>query len=345
MPLTGYLTASAIEAGVVHLANTFPALCELIVVPEPSIEGRRIRAVRIGDRSRPSRPGILVIAGAHAREVMNPDMLLMLGLKLCKAVTDRTGLTFGSKTYDAATLKALTEQADLYFLPLVNPDGRAFVQSPTGNPMWRKNRNPNSGLPGKGVDLNRNYDFLWSSGIGTSSDSTADIYKGNGPFSEPETRNVRAILDEYPNIRLLLDVHSYSELVLYPWGDDPLSCDLANYYACGSATSTTPRCGNSEHCQTAEVNSYTAGASPYGTLNMAGNVWEWVADWYQTDYYSQSPADNPKGPANGDFRVIRGGGATSISQDLRLTRRASGEPEHYMDGQMGFRCAMDSGQP
>ena len=149
MPLTGYLTASAIEAGVVHLANTFPALCELIVVPEPSIEGRRIRAVRIGDRSRPSRPGILVIAGAHAREVMNPDMLLMLGLKLCKAVTDRTGLTFGSKTYDAATLKALTEQADLYFLPLVNPDGRAFVQSPTGNPMWRKIATPILACRGK----------------------------------------------------------------------------------------------------------------------------------------------------------------------------------------------------
>jgi formylglycine-generating enzyme required for sulfatase activity len=135
---------------------------------------------------------------------------------------------------------------------------------------------------------------------------------------------------------------------LYPWGNDPLDCNLANYYACGVltvATSTTPRCGNSEHCQTKEVNSYPAGASPYGALNMAGNVWEWVADWYQADYYSQSLADNPKGPANGDFRVIRGGGATSISQDLRVTRRASGEPEHYMDGQMGFRCAMDSANP
>ena len=117
------------------------------------------------------------------------------------------------------------------------------------------------------------------------------------------------------------------------------------FAACGRSTSTAPRCGSSEHCKTDEVNSYPAGASPYGALNMAGNVWEWVADWYQADYYSHSPADNPKRPANGDFRVIRGGGATSISQDLRVTRRASGEPEHYMDGQMGFRCAMDSSHP
>jgi carboxypeptidase T len=220
MPLTGYLTASAIEAGVVHLANTFPALCELIVAPEASIEGRRIRAVKIGDRTRSARPGIFVVAGAHAREVVNPDMLLMLGLKLCQAVTDKTGLAFGGKSYDAGPLKALIERTDLYFLPLINPDGRVFVQSPTGEAMWRKNRSPNPGLPAKGVDLNRNYDFLWSSGIGTSDDSTSDTFKGSAAFSEPETRNVRAILDAHPDIRMFLDVHSYSELVLYPWGDD-----------------------------------------------------------------------------------------------------------------------------
>ena len=132
---------------------------------------------------------------------------------------------------------------------------------------------------------------------------------------------------------------------LYPWGNAPLDCSLANYYVCGLSRNTTPRCGNSEHCKTEPVDSLTAGASPYGALNMSGNVWEWVADWYQADYYSQSPADNPKGPADGKFRVIRGGGATSISQDLRVTRRANGVPEHYMDGQMGFRCAMDSGSP
>jgi carboxypeptidase T len=220
MAITGYLTASAIEAGLVQLASTHSTICELMVLPEPSIEGRSIRAVKIGDRTRSARPGILVIAGAHAREVVNPDMLLRLGVKLCQAVVDQTGLTFGGKSYGSGVLKSLIDRTDLYFLPLVNPDGRNFVQSPTGDPMWRKNRNPNPGLPAKGVDLNRNYDFLWSSGIGTSANSNSDTYKGAALFSEPETRNVRALLDEHPNIRMLLDVHSYSELVLYPWGDD-----------------------------------------------------------------------------------------------------------------------------
>jgi hypothetical protein len=86
--------------------------------------------------------------------------------------------------------------------------------------MWRKNRASNQGLPCKGVDLNRNYDFLWSSGIGTSGSACTDVFKGSAAFGEPETRNVRHLLDTRPNIMCLADVHSYSELVLYPWGDD-----------------------------------------------------------------------------------------------------------------------------
>ena len=110
MAITGYLTASAIEAGLVQLASTHSTICELMVLPEPSIEGRSIRAVKIGDRTRSARPGILVIAGAHAREVVNPDMLLMLGVKLCQAVVDQTGLTFGGKSYGSGVLKSLIDR-------------------------------------------------------------------------------------------------------------------------------------------------------------------------------------------------------------------------------------------
>ncbi|TME80824.1 MAG: hypothetical protein E6I43_12935, partial [Chloroflexi bacterium] len=79
---------------------------------------------------------------------------------------------------------------------------------------------PNPALPCMGVDINRDYDFLWSSGIGTSSDSCSEVFKGAGAFSEPETRNVRSLLDSYSHIVSMMDIHSYSQLVLHPWGDD-----------------------------------------------------------------------------------------------------------------------------
>ena len=71
-----------------------------------------------------------------------------------------------------------------------------------------------------GVDLNRNYKFLWSSGIGTSSSPATEIYKGKQPSSEPEIRNVIHLINSYQNINCVMDAHSYSELTLYPWGDD-----------------------------------------------------------------------------------------------------------------------------
>jgi formylglycine-generating enzyme required for sulfatase activity len=135
---------------------------------------------------------------------------------------------------------------------------------------------------------------------------------------------------------------------LYTWGNAPLDCTLANYLACDivkNTDSTAPRCGYSKYCKTTQVGDYLTGASPYGALNMAGNVWEWVADWYQPDYYANSPMNNPSGPTDGDHKVIRGGGAKSLSQELRATNRASGAPQHFMDGQMGFRCAMNPDSP
>jgi eukaryotic-like serine/threonine-protein kinase len=111
----------------------------------------------------------------------------------------------------------------------------------------------------------------------------------------------------------------------YPWGED-LDCTRASYNQCGD--DTTP------------VDAYHGGASPYGALNMASNLWEWVADTYAPDCYANAPARNPTGPVDGDDRVRRGNGFRSLARDLRTTSRASGAPRHYFDGQMGFRCAL-----
>ncbi|MBM4442986.1 MAG: formylglycine-generating enzyme family protein [Candidatus Rokubacteria bacterium] len=89
------------------------------------------------------------------------------------------------------------------------------------------------------------------------------------------------------------------------------------------------------------VGSYADGASPYGALDMAGNVAEWVADWFGAAYYQQSPAKNPTGPKSGDRRVLRGGSWDDYPVYLRTTFRNE-SPADYRVNVVGFRCARDA---
>ena len=88
---------------------------------------------------------------------------------------------------------------------------------------------------------------------------------------------------------------------------------------------------------TSAVGSYPAGASPYGALDMAGNVWEWVNDWWQEDYYSSSPTSNPTGPETGTYRVLRGGGWFYVGYFLRVAYRSFFSPWEGLYS-VGFRC-------
>ena len=109
----------------------------------------------------------------------------------------------------------------------------------------------------------------------------------------------------------------------YPWGNQIPICSLANFYYCVDGTSP--------------VGSYPNGASPYGALDMAGNVWEWVTDLYNGDYYSLSPYENPAGPEDGVYRVIRGGSVLSDDWTLRVSVRLDEHPDNSPIG-LGFRC-------
>ena len=92
----------------------------------------------------------------------------------------------------------------------------------------------------------------------------------------------------------------------YPWGDASLTCALANF-------------GGTSGCvgDTYAVGSFPAGASQYGDLDMAGNVWEWVNDWYGSSYYSTSPYATPPGPLTGTYRLLRGGSWDDTGDYLR----------------------------
>ena len=86
-----------------------------------------------------------------------------------------------------------------------------------------------------------------------------------------------------------------------------------------------------------DVGGYPPGAN--GLYDMAGNVWEWVNDWYQEDYYRVSPTDNPQGPASGDYRVLRGGAYHDLDLGVRAAARNHYGP-YYWGGDLGFRLAV-----
>ena len=118
---------------------------------------------------------------------------------------------------------------------------------------------------------------------------------------------------------------------IYPWGNT-YDRTLLNHNRGGVIYSISD-------VFTEAVGSYRYGGSPYGALDMAGNVWEWVADWYDESYYSNSPSNNPNGPDSGVYRVFRGGAYYDKNDDVRTSYRKWALPGAD-NGGGGFRCAV-----
>jgi formylglycine-generating enzyme required for sulfatase activity len=112
----------------------------------------------------------------------------------------------------------------------------------------------------------------------------------------------------------------------YPWGDDW----------------DETRVGEWKNHHAHSVGSAPRGASPYGVLDMAGNVWEWVADWHDGKYYRRSPERNPRGPDSGQYRGVRGGSWNSDPLILRSSYRGNSSPG-YRSSSFGFRCSRAAG--
>jgi carboxypeptidase T len=178
-----------------------------------SIEGRPIYWVRISNSPEETteKPKVLYTALTHAREPAGmQQMLYHMWYLLENYETD-------------AESKYLIDNLEMYFVPCVNPDGYIYCETlaPNGGAMHRKNKRINSDSS-IGVDLNRNFGYMWGyDNYGSSPTPSSLTYRGTSPFSEPETQNVKEFAESY-NFSLALNNHTYSDLLIYPWGYENL---------------------------------------------------------------------------------------------------------------------------
>ncbi|HEX2054351.1 MAG TPA: M14 family zinc carboxypeptidase [Actinomycetota bacterium] len=214
-----YRTIAQLDGLSSALATWFPQYFDRVELPEPSVQGRPVYALRMRAGEGEDRRAVLLVGGTHARELMNPDAIVELAVDLLVSYENGSDIDYGGMNWPANTIKLILETLDIWLLPCSNPDGRQYVM--TVDDLWRKNRRDNAGTNCEGVDLNRNLDFMWGVTEGqTSCSPCTDIYCGPEAFSEPETRNVKHLLDSN-DIDTFADVHSYSELILHPWGHAP----------------------------------------------------------------------------------------------------------------------------
>ncbi len=224
-----YLNVVEVESALQVVGATHPGFTELVTLPHRTWENRVCRAVRVAADLATARPGVVLVAGVHAREWGGPDILVSFLERLTAAAAAGAEISLPGYAVSAADVERIVAGLDFVVFPQVNPDGRAYSMRPDGEELWRTNRRPS---PVGGVDVNRNYDWLWDfrrhfdpralarGEVSVSDTPGQDTYHGPDAFSEPETRNVAWLVDRYPTTRFLVDVHSFSELILYPWGDD-----------------------------------------------------------------------------------------------------------------------------
>jgi len=176
-----------------------------------TIEGRTMWAYRIKAPGPldTSKPALFINGAQHAREWISPAATVW--------AMDRLVRNYGV----LPDVTALLDQVNWYFVPIANPDGYQYTfpvaQGGAGQRLWRKNRR-NNGDGSFGVDTNRNWSIGWGLNGGSSATPSSETYRGTAPFSEPEVVNIRDYVMNIPNLKGHVDVHSYSQLVLAPWG-------------------------------------------------------------------------------------------------------------------------------
>jgi hypothetical protein len=211
---------NGIRAQLQKLAASYPHIVKLSSIGQ-TIQKRPLLAVKItNEKARGDKPQVLYVATHHAREWVATEM----AMRLIRYLVSNYG--------HEARITNLLDTTEIWVVPVGNPDG--YQYSFTNERLWRKNLRDNNG-DGQislvdGVDINRNFDGHWAQDNEGSSDNPADLtYRGPAPESEPETKALANFIRAH-NFKFALSYHTYSNLILYPWGwqvrtpslDDPI---------------------------------------------------------------------------------------------------------------------------
>ena len=254
----GYYTYNEIEEQLSQIHADYPSLTHLEVIGN-TLEGRNVWALKISDNAstfEQDEAEVLYTGLHHAREPMSYMNLFYF----------MDWLFENYNTDDLAT--HLINNRQLWFVPAVNPDGLVYNQSiaPNGGGMQRKNMLETCSGGVDGVDLNRNYSYMWAyDNEGSSPDGCNETYRGTSPFSEPESQNVRDFVQSH-NFPIALNYHSYSNLLIYPLGyeyDNPIAEeDLAIFIEYGQ--------------DMVQYNGYALGSGPDLLYPVNGEACDWM---------------------------------------------------------------------
>jgi carboxypeptidase T len=259
-----------------------------------SLLGKDLWALRLNTTASgqdPSpKPGIVFLGTHHAREHLSTEVPLLLAKYL---IQNRA----------KPEVAKLLETRDIYIIPMVNPDGVEWDVRDGKYHMQRKNLRDN-GDGTVGVDLNRNYGYHWGEG-GASADPDDETYRGPSAFSEPETQAVKAFVEARKDtLKVLLTYHSFSELILYPWGHsnsaipDPKA--LSAYQAMAA--------------KMAQMTGYTPEQSSQLYI-ASGDTTDWA--WGEHKIFSFTFELTPKSMWGGGFYPGAGAIASTFASNLR----------------------------
>jgi carboxypeptidase T len=199
-----YHSSLELETDLRLLEQAHPGLARVVELGT-SLEGRKIYGLKISDNvdRDEGEPAALFLGCHHAREWISVEVPFLFGKYLLENYAGSPGV------------RDLVDRTEIWIAPLVNPDGLEYTIHVYR--YWRKNRRFNAD-GSYGVDINRNYGYQWGyDDIGSSPVPASDVFRGTGPFSEPEPEAVRRLFLRR-SFRAMISFHSFSQVILYPWG-------------------------------------------------------------------------------------------------------------------------------